>query len=539
MKSCFLTIAIFLSLILSSKAQDTVFVTKHTFPSPVRNVFNVGIDVYVKTGENLYLLDNDDWEAQKIQFKKAYVFYKNGFYESDFIPNSELFEAGGMKDLIPQRGLFISTAAIQDSRLFIATGSSLYEYQIFDHYSKSYYNTSIRNIYINDSLKVVASYSGIFVNDTILLDKPGYSNGPLTVIDSSYYLNSDELFQFIPPDSTVLIENATNTFAGNIRKTVQWKGDIYSQNTQSINRIENDFELNPINKEYEYLDLEAIPEGLLFSTDNGKCLFYDGEQVKEIVDLGKRIRDIYPNKNLVYLASDEAVYSIENLNPNSLKKIADTRLNVHIEKDNFGNLWISTENGLFVINKNYPEILPVIPGVEFNRDAFFYYHDSIYVGAVDGLYILNTVEVNKSFIPAAINKLEPGKRLDIIPIMIGIISLLVLVIGLLFYLRRDKADATLHSEESKPNRIDLDILETAIIENKINSVENLASYLGTNTVQLNRNFREFNITPGKFLKKVKLEYGKQLLNDGKSLEEVASIIGYSTRFLKNELESDQ
>lgn len=527
-------IALFIQNI-ALKAQDTIFVAKHLFSSPVRNVFNVGEEVYAKTGEDLYILENNEWNSQKIQLKKAYVFYNEGFYESDFIPNSELFDASGMKDLIPQRGLFITTAALKGSRLFVASGSELFEYQIYDHYSKSYYNTSIRNIFINDSLKVISTYSGIFVNDSIQLDKPGYSNGPLTVINNNYYLNSDELFQFIPPDSTILLANATNVFAGNIRKTVHWKDHIYSQNTQSINLLGENSDLTPIHKDYEYLDLEAISEGLLFATSEGKFLFYDGDQVSEIIDLEIRIRDIYPTENLIYLATDDGVFTLERTNPSSLKKITDTRLNVHIEKDNLGNIWISTENGLYVISKSFPDVLPVITGVEFNRDAFFYYHDSIYVGAVDGLYTLNSVEVTKSFIPAAINKLEPKSPLKLKTILI--LSALAILFGFLIYsyLKRKKS-SFINSEELKGNQFSLEVLEETIISNKINSVEGLAIFLETNTVQLNRNFREFHITPGKFLKKVKLDYAKSLLNEGNTIEEVASIVGYSTRFLKSELE---
>ncbi|WP_371454725.1 helix-turn-helix domain-containing protein [Algoriphagus sp. A40] len=57
----------------------------------------------------------------------------------------------------------------------------------------------------------------------------------------------------------------------------------------------------------------------------------------------------------------------------------------------------------------------------------------------------------------------------------------------------------------------------------------------TNPVQLNRNFKKLGTTPGKFLKNAKLQQAKNLLNEGKSLEEVAKQIGYSTKFLKEEL----
>lgn len=51
------------------------------------------------------------------------MFYKDNFYESDFIPKSELFEIGPMKELIPQKGRFIATAARAGSRFFVASGS--------------------------------------------------------------------------------------------------------------------------------------------------------------------------------------------------------------------------------------------------------------------------------------------------------------------------------------------------------------------------------------------------------------------------------
>ncbi|MEN2280518.1 hypothetical protein AAGF08_00170 [Algoriphagus sp. SE2] len=535
MKSLFLIITLFNSAFFGLKAQDTVFVDKHIFPSPVRNVFNVGREVYIKTGESLYLLKDGEWVDQKIQFKKAYVFFKDNFYESDFIPNTELFDASSMKDLIPQKGLFITTAAQKGSQLFIASGSDLFEYHIFDHYTKSYYNKSIRDIFINDSLKVISTYSGIYINDTFRLSQPEYSNGPLTVINNSYYLNCDELFEFFPPDSTSLISNATNIFAGNIRKLVTWNGNTYSQNTQSINLLSDKFDLTPIHKEYEYLDLEPIPEGLLFSTADGKCLFYDGNQVVQLVDIRIRIRDIYPSENIIYLSSDDGVYTFENLNPLTLKKISDTRLNVHTEKDNFGNTWISTENGLYILSKDYPKVLPIIEGIEFNREAFLYYNDSIYVGAVDGLYTLNAVEVSKSYIPAVINKLEPNSPFGIQQVLLVILLLGIIGIVVYIFVRKKKSIVSI-SEDPRSNHLNLEHLEELIIENKLNSVEAIASYLDTNTVQLNRNFREFNITPGKFLKKVKLKHAKKLINEGKSLEEVGKKIGYSLRFLKNELQ---
>lgn len=516
-------------------AQDTIFVNKHSFPSPVKNVFNVGREVYLKTSESLFLLEDEQWVKQKIQFEKPYVFFNEDFYESDFIPNSKLFDASGIKEIIPQKGLFISTSATKDSRFFVASGSALFEYEIFDHYTKSYYNKSIRDIFIDDRVKVISTYSGIFVNDTLLLKEPGYSNGPLSKINGQYYLCSDLLYQFFPPDSVIAKDFATNISAGHIRNLVEWRSKIYSQNTQSINLVAEDFNLTAIHRGEEYLDLIAIKEGLIFSTSSGKCYLWNGENSKELINLDSKIRDLYPFENFLYIATDNGVYTLEDLNPSSLKKVFDTRFNVHIEKDNLGNTWIATENGLYVKSNEFPELVQVIYGVEFNREAFEIHEDLIYAGAVDGLYIINFVEATKSFIPAAINKLKVDSSISKQYYLIAL-PILLLVSLIVFLIIKSQNKKRHFKVETRESKIDLIELEKLIIQHKLNSVEVIANHLNTNTVQLNRNFRDFNITPGKFLKNVKLKLAKQLLKEGKSLDEVADAIGYSRRFLRKELE---
>jgi len=57
----------------------------------------------------------------------------------------------------------------------------------------------------------------------------------------------------------------------------------------------------------------------------------------------------------------------------------------------------------------------------------------------------------------------------------------------------------------------------------------------TNTVQLNRIFKKFNTTPGRFLKEVKIRHAKKLLQSGIALKEVAVIVGYSSKLLKSEI----
>ena len=240
----FLGVLIFKAFIVAG--QDTLFVKKYQVEDAVQNVFTANGEIYLKTTRNLWQLKGETWKALPMQFNKPYVFYKNNsFYESGFIPDSEIYDVTPIKELIPQKGKFIATAARLGPRFFVATGSALFEYEIRDHYKKTYHNRSIRDIYIDDRVKVVCTYSGIFVNDSIELRYPNYSNGPLSFINNNYYLAWDELSQFFPPDSTRIISGVTGQFSGKVHKIISWKGKNYLLKTRSVSQSPVIFNSHP------------------------------------------------------------------------------------------------------------------------------------------------------------------------------------------------------------------------------------------------------------------------------------------------------
>lgn len=518
-------------------SQDTLFVNKHQFNSPVQNVFDAEGSVFVKTTGQLFQLEGNQWTLFEQQFSKPYVFFKDNFYESDFIPNSELFDIKPIKELIPQRGEFIATAARAGSRFFIASGSELFEYEIRDHYTKSYHNMSIRDIYIEDSLKVISTYSGIFVNDTIKLKEVNYSNGPLLKIDSVYYFTWDEISLFFPPDSVVLIPNGTSRFSGKARKIISSGENLYTLHTQAVSKVLPGFELQPIHQGLEYLDLEEFQDGLVFSTFQGVCLKWDGNRIDTLAVIPTEVKDIYPIGDRLLLSSDVGVYEWT-AQKNQLKKLVDKPFAVISTIDDFGNLWVATENGLFVLTPDFPDPITIIPNVEFNREALLLKSEMLYVGAVDGLYTLNTYEIEKSYLPNLLNKLQVSSNERKPFWIIGGFILILVFVGGYFLYRKRKKERLISIRKSGSEEWNLKDLEEKVVMEKILTVDGLASTLNTNTVQLNRNFKKLGITPGKFLKKIKMKQAKELLDAGSSIEEVSKAIGYSERLIKSELDRD-
>lgn len=530
-------VLIFLSFI-QINAQDTVFITKHNFKEGIRNVFNGKEGVFVKTNEKVYLWVSDKWIDQKITATKPYVFYSESFFDADFIPTQYRSDISKMEYLIPQKSLTNTTTAKTGNHLFVCTGGSLFEYQIFPHYSKIYEDKSIRDIYNEAGLSIVSTYSGIFINDTILLKEPTYSSGDVSKINDKYFINSDALYELILPDSTYQIMNGSSVISGNARKMLQWKGNVYSLNTKSFNLVSEGNELTTIHEGNLYHDMEVSEEGILFSSEEGACYLWDGKETKELVKLDSKIRDIYVDKSKIFLSSDQGVFQIENFSPSSLIKYSDKKMAIGVMKDLFDNTWIATENGLFIKPKDLDYEIPFIEKVEFNRNALNYYNDTLFVGSIEGLFIIDILDVERNFLPLYLQSTENVDSTNsfsrtFLFVTISLVILTLSVIGfLLFRKKKSPIEVSPKNEVLEPN---LEDFRNAILKQNLSTVESIAEYFHTNTVQLNRIFKNYGTTPGKFLKEIKLEHAQKLIEEGADLEKVSQEIGYSLRYIRKAL----
>jgi AraC-like DNA-binding protein len=520
-----------------ARSQDTVFVSKHQFSTPVRNVFAFNDALYVKTGEGLYKLEGEKWVLQQMKFTKTYVFFDKGFFEADYLLNKYLYNADPISYLIPQKSITSATKADLGDRLFISAGGSLFEYAVNNNYRHYYEGVSIRDIFLEDGFRVISTYSGIFVNDTLKKGEPGYSNGYLRKIRNKYFLSADHLYEIVPPAEFRKIPSGVNVFAGYSRKLVEYSNNIYSLNTKSFNLADSSFNLLPIQQGYEYYDMELVGDKLLFCTQTGEVFMYDGQKVQQLVKLRTRIRDIYQFKNTVYLSSDEGVHTIEGLDANTLRLFANTPFAVMVLVDALRNTWISTENGMFLLPDLKKELIPYIDGVEFNRGALTLYNDTVYAGSITGLYVIDCYHVVKSFLPVYFNKIKADKTEQIKKWALYGTGLIILLAGLGFgyqAYKRKKARFIVPQKEEAPS-LTIDQIAEAIRTHNIMTVEGLAEFYKTNTVQLNRQFKTFDTTPGKFMKTVKINYARELLKNKVPMAEVSAKLGYSASFIKKEL----
>jgi AraC-like DNA-binding protein len=537
MRPLFLIVSMVSLILRQAHAQDTVFVQKHWFETPVRNVFLKEEKPFVKTGDGLYSLEKGNWKKLDLDFEKPFVFYENGFFETEFIPDQHAYDANHMARLIPQKSLISATKANLNDRLFVAAGGSLFEYEIKRHYELLYQNTSIRNVFLDEGISVISTYSGIFINDTLRKNFPPYSNGNFVQVEGQYYICTDELFKVISEDSVQFIRSGQNIFAGHSRKLLEWQGKIYSLNTNSINELQSDFNLFPIHKGFEYSDLEVFDSTLYFSTYDGILFSYDGENVSPVFKVDCRIREIFSGDDFLFLATDKGAFRLDR--NQQQERFFEKPFCVDIEQDRFKNIWIATENGLFLVPKGRNTAVPLVSDVEFNRYAMTHYQDKIYAGSINGLYLFDIYTIERGFLPAYFQKVADEDSLFWRDFVVRTLGFGIPIVALLFFLARTYLRKSNISVTAKPEKYSLKVLEDDIVEFKLLSVDSLATHLHTNTVQLNRQFKSLGTTPGKFMKKVKISWAKKLLNEGKDLEEVAKIVGYSPRFLSAEFRIDR
>jgi AraC-like DNA-binding protein len=527
-------------LSVAAVGQDTVFVNKHVFPSPVRNVLSVNNVVYVKTGDGLYKRIGQEWKREPIEFSKPFVYYDNGWVEEDFLPQRYSFDPQPMARLIPQDALMSASKADAVNGFFISVGGSLFEYAINKHYSHVMGNRSIRNIFLEPGLKMVSTYSGIIINDSLLVTQPYFANGYFSRIDGKVYLCSDRLYEFVPPGSFRDISTGFNLFSGYSRKLVDFNGVTYSLNTKSVNRFDSLHELEPIHQGFEYFDLEVFAGRLLFCTQTGEVFSSNGRETSTVLKLRSRIRDLFVFRNTVYVSSDEGVFTFNGKDSASVRQISSTPFAVMTIVDEQRNTWIATENGLYVLPDQKKELIPFIPDVEFNRAALIQYNDTIYAGSISGLYFFTSYNVRKNFLPMFFNKKtedDSRRRIRLILWILAATALLMAATGGFWWARR-RRQATLVIHQKEPTKtFSLDQVAEAIRSQGIMTVEALAEHYQTNTVQLNRQFKAFGTTPGRFMKQVKLEYARELLQQQVPIEEIALKVGYSPLFIRKELQS--
>lgn len=524
-------------------AQDTIFIKSHDVKN-VRNIDVVNSKLLIRYSDSYQFFYNGNYsENEKLPINtKSYTWSDNlsdnaRIYHSDFIPRDKVLKnKNRLKNLLPGEITDNISLCQIKNKLFICWKGKLLEYKINTHYKRLLNGCSVRNIYRDNKFfnNIVSTYSGIYLFDINLnfikkFDKPTYANGELCIINNNQYLCSDDLY-LKKQDSFALYWQRDGI--DKFRKLLSFNGNTYGI-------FENSFSLLNLAKKQEKLiahikmlsDVESFNKSLLLSSENGGLYLYYNNKIKTIFNNGVGIYDIVVKNKTIYLCCDDGIRILDS----HFQVVKHINIYKSIKLIPLEDAIItSTYKGLYYIDLLKNNIYELIPEVEFNKKALFRSDNYIYAGSIQGLYIVNIVELNTDFLETLESTdITEEKNTIFYLAMITILSLLIVVI-VTYYKRKNKPKISINHDSVFDN---LDQIYDIIKKNSnIKSVEDLSTFIGVSPPTLITKIKKkTGMSPLMFLKDCKRRIAIDLLEEGYTLEEISRRVGYSVRYIKSTL----
>lgn len=520
-------------------AQDTIFVKSHDLKN-IRNIDVLDGRLLIRFPKSYTFYYNNIFEKEVSLPENTKVFTwtdnlndNNNIYHSNYFPKEKLFKKTHLlKKLIPGEVTEnISLGRIKNT-LYICWKGKLLEYKIYNHYRRILNESSIRHIYRDQSTNIISTYSGIFNCDvdfshTTKFTIPSYSNGELNQINNNYYLCSDDLY----------IKQNNNFILYWKRDGIEKFRELLNYNGKSYALFEHSFsEINLITKQESVIkkinnlsDVEKHKSQLLLSSENGGLYVYKNKHIKKVFENNSSIYDINFFNNSIYLCCDDGI-RILNENYEEKKFISIYKPINIIPLDNA--LITSTYKGLFYIDLIKNKSYELIPDVEFNKKALTRFDNYIYAGSIQGLYILNIVELNTNFLESLESTTIKTENNRILISLIIFVILLILISVFVYYKKKKATQESINQKEIFDN---MDAIYGIIKTNpNIKSVEDLAIFIGVSSPTLITKIKKkTGLSPLVYLKNCKKNIAIELLEQGIGIDEISIRVGYSVRYIKS------
>lgn len=529
-----------------ARGQDTVFVRSYELEEKINNIDGNGISLIVRTPNHLYRFENGEfieikdakiagsrftWLSPAQRNSKSLI-----TYNTNQAPEHKFLLKESFRNLMPgYYSNFVWQCQI-GPKLYINHRGLLLEYEIFNFYSLQYKNKSTRHILQDDSIRIVSTYGGIFIDkkeayDSPPLPSPLFSNGEACKIKGNYYLCTDDIYKLENGKFTIIWVRPNSN---GIFKLIELGEEIFYFSKLMTGRVDlsKGRQLDTILQVKEGISDAIVEDGRLFvSAFDGNIYEYKGKNQFNKINIGSPIYDIESSRRNTLLLSCNN--GINELNPKNYSKkqiIKHPNVIQSIDLDNL--ILFTTYEGLFALQDD--KLYNVIERVEFNRKGLTSYVGTIYAGSIDGLFVIDELILRREYLPS----LTPIQEIDIennVPSIILYILLAISIIATAFYFRSRRAKKKIELEFYKREKITPEKIKQIMIEDpSIVSVKLLAEKLNTSPVQLNRILHKYNTSGLELMKEIKKEIVFSMIDEKKSLQEISLRVGYSIPFIKRE-----
>jgi AraC-like DNA-binding protein len=519
-------------------AQDTTFVRSLPINSTVRNIDSDGEFLYLRFEDKFYKWKNNKLSfVQEGKFKYSWVNFdvkRNSIVIShnDIIMQNKINSAKKMENLIPGTYNYTITTAMVGNYLYMCYNGLVLEYKISPEITKIHKGNSIRHIYTEPGFRVISSYNGVFI-DTIFdqfsnlkIDEKvtRYSNGEFVKIDSIYYLCQDNLITY--DKSTRKLKTIINTEGTpRFRKLIKYNNKDFALYNNAFGEIDLKTGKRTYMIDDEFTDFIVFNDKLYISSLSSVLYELNLEGGVSKYNFKAPINDLSIFGNDLLIGTGSGLFSFKD--SEIVEVIPNTEIIQALAYE--GKIIFSNNVGLYYASEG--EITPLIENIEFNKMALHQDQHFLYAGSVNGLYIIK----NNQLKDIITNRPYVLKKSNYF-FFIMFISLLLIIFTVILIVRRKRKKLQKKQDYLLKKKIIIDkqLVRNVVKNNpKILSVGQLAEYLATSVVQLNRNLKKENTTSLMLLKSTMKEIAIEMYNNGSSLEEISKRVGYSKRYIKN------
>lgn len=500
-------------------------------------------DVYFGTDQGVYKKD----ENEIILFDNTIVgpitINKNQITPG-FIRSSEMF-----KTLLPKNLQNNATnELVFDDNLLIITEGKLFVYKEYNlkksnigsvrAISKNYIGTysKLGVINKNDTTKILrytTSYIREFPNATFICWDGLYVKNDSIV--KNYF---SELFPGVKiGDKTI----------GNAKDVIEIKHPKYLLNTDkgfyfldietdSVELISNEFSevsfVNP-SEPFESLNGENDFEIVLFAFKKDiYALNVNSKEIKQMYNFKKNINGVLSfGTNEFYILFDDSLVRF-NASSKTIEILIDG-LRLVNDVGLFQNfVFVTTDLGLSIYDKNSQVGVKNIFNDELNKKAYYVKKDSLILGGTNGLYSISYPALTNLFLnKIKINNPKPLSVTDqLIKYkwhLIGLFSLLLFISNVILYKK--------FREAKKMSFVDVSSLKNEIesyIDQNLSTVN--IEILKSEFSLTNKQLYDYmgNENPGEIIRKKRVSLVKKLRNNRKSEDEISKLTGFSVSYLK-------
>ena len=533
-------------------AQDTILAKIYKFDEPVHNIDGGGEVIIARTSSAIYRL-NENKEFEVAQRLKPENIGKHSWlnkvdregnftiYHTDFLPRNKIVPYYPVGAFLPGYHHDNITLAKDGNEFYTVFRGSILKYEIRTFYKIANRWESVRHIYVDDSIKITSTYSAIYKDsayDVFGIDTIkgiSYASGEATKINNRFYLCSDQLFRLEAGQwQKIVFSPATNH---HFRKLITNNKNTYYLSNEGFGRIDltNDRIIDTIllNQKEEFYDVAWLENKAYVCNRDGYVYIYEANKPIVKVKIGSPVYDVNfcPENEHAILSTKSGIFELElsNLKSKLLYPINDAVQTLYIN----GELMIATGHGLYI--KYDEKIYELIPNTEFNRYALTQYNELVYAGSIEGLFVLDKgILLNDIVNSFKTIEFKNANSKSNVLLAIFLAALIALISILLYHNRQRKRQV--EKLTRKALAINPENIRQVVLDNpSIISVESVAEYFETSTVQLNRILKKYNTSGLILLKAIKQDIVRDMLAQEKPMEEISKRVGYSINYIKRNL----